>query len=290
MIISHNHSMNTKLAEHQNRLKKAENLSIPLSEALKLLDGLSQFELGRFLLSNRGLNGYWTAYVILYSMKKESMHPLEHWLLYKSPICLATKESFKIFQEQIQAHLQDNWTLASIPCGLMDDLLSLDYSNTTNINLVGIDLDESSLELAAQNVIKHDFKNVSFLKKNAWSLDIESQFNLITSNGLNVYEPDDEQVTLLYKQFYNALKNKGILITSFLTPPPKLTSQSTWNNINSDDAIKQQIIFSEIIQANWQTYRTEEQTRAQLNEAGFEVLNVIYDSKGIFPTVIARKN
>ncbi len=290
VLISHNNSININLSEHQNRLKNADNLILPLSEELKLLDGLSQFELGRFLLSNRGLNGYWTAYVILYSMKKESMHPLEHWLLNKAPGFKATKERFKIFQEQLQLHVQDNWTLASIPCGLMDDLLSLDYSNKTNINLVGIDLDNASIELAAQNAVKYDFKNISFLIKDAWNLGIESQFNLITSNGLNIYEPDDKQVTLLYKQFYNALKNKGILITSFITPPPKLTSESTWTNINSDDALKQHALFNDIIQANWQTYRTEGQTRDQLNHAGFEVLDVIYDSQGIFPTVIARKN
>nr|WP_238400285.1 class I SAM-dependent methyltransferase [Legionella bononiensis] len=172
----------------------------------------------------------------------------------------------------------------------MDDLLSLDYSNKTNINLVGIDLDNGSIELAAQNAVKYDFKNVSFLIKDAWNLGIESQFNLITSNGLNIYESDDEQVTLLYKQFYNALKNKGILITSFITPPPKFNSQSTWKNINSDDALKQHALFNDIIQANWQTYRTEDQTREQLNKAGFDVLDIIYDSQGIFPTVIARKN
>jgi SAM-dependent methyltransferase len=289
VIISHNNSREYNLSEHKNRLARTENLTLPLEQELKLLDGLSQFELGRFLLSNRGLNGYWTAYVILYSLRKESMHPLEHWMLNKAPGFKATKERFRIFQEQLQSHLQDNWTLASLPCGLMDDLLSLDYSNKTNINLVGIDLDAESLELAAQNAIKQDFKNVTFLKKDAWNLGIESELNMITSNGLNIYEPDDEKVTAFYQQCSKALKPNGIFITSFITPPPAISNESTWVNFNTEDLIKQKAIFNDILQVNWQTFRTEKITCNQLAQAGFEIKEVLYDSQGIFPTVVARK-
>lgn len=289
MIISHYNNRGYNLTELKNRLTQTENLALPLEQELKLLDGLSQFELGRFLLANRGLNGYWTAYVILYSLRKESKHPLEHWMLNKAPGFKATKERFKIFQEQLQLHLQDNWTLASLPCGLMDDLLSLDYSNKTNINLVGIDLDADSLELAAQNAIKYNFKNVTFLKKIAWNLGIESELNLITSNGLNIYEPDDEKVTAFYQQCYKALKPNGIFITSFITPPPTVSNESTWVNFNKEDLIKQKAIFNDILEVNWQTFRTEKQTCNQLIQAGFKVKEVLYDSQGIFPTVVARK-
>ena len=34
--------------------------------------------------------------------------------------------------------------LASAPCGLMDDLLTLNYHNVSNIRLTGIDLDSDS--------------------------------------------------------------------------------------------------------------------------------------------------
>ena len=43
------------------------------------------------------------------------------------------------------------------------------------------------------------------------------------------------------------------------------------------------------MQIGWQKFRTESQTREQLKEAGFRVLEVIYDSQGMFPTVIAAK-
>jgi hypothetical protein len=39
----------------------------------------------------------------------------------------------------------------SISCGLMDDLLRLDYSSCKNYHLTGIDLDKRSLDLAVQS-------------------------------------------------------------------------------------------------------------------------------------------
>ncbi|CEO17193.1 hypothetical protein RMONA_04035 [Rickettsia monacensis] len=37
------------------------------------------------------------------------------------------------------------------------------------------------------------------------------------------------------------------------------------------------------------SFRTEAETRKQLEKAGFQILEIIYDSQGIFPTVVARK-
>lgn len=289
VLISHNNQSVFNIREHQEQLERTPALCLPLNEELELLDDLSQFELGQFLLNNKGLNGYWTAYVILYSLNSKTLHPLEHWLIHHAPGFKATRERFKIFQEHIQSFIEDNWSMASIPGGLMDDLFSLDYSNHKNISLTGIDLDEESLSLAAQNANKYGIKNVSFIKKDAWNLEIQAEFNLITSNGLNIYEPDDAKVIALYQQFSQALKTNGILITSFITPPPLLTEHSTWRNYKVEDMQKQKALFNDIIQANWQTFRTEAQTRSHLEQAGFEISNVIYDSQGIFPTVIARK-
>ena len=46
----------------------------------------------------------------------------------------------------------------------------------------------------------------------------------------------------------------------------------------------------DIIQAAWQAFRTEKQTRHQLETAGFSIVEVIYDSQGMFPTIVAKKN
>ena len=114
-------------------------------------------------------------------------------------------------------------------------------------------------------------------------------YDIITSNGLNIYQPNDEKVIDLYKKFYQALKPGGILITSFLTPPPSISTESTWKNFDLSDALKQKVLFSDIIQVNWQTFRTEAQTRLQLAKAGFKTIEFINDSCSIFPTVTAIK-
>ena len=65
--------------------------------------------------------------------------------------------------------------------------------------------------------------------------------------------------------------------------------ESTWRNFNPGDLKKQKAIFSDILQVQWQAFRTEAQTRAQLEEAGFKIREVIYDTQGMFPTVIAER-
>lgn len=79
------------------------------------------------------------------------------------------------------------------------------------------------------------------------------------------------------------------MVTSFLTPPPALSAESPWRNVNPNDAIKQKAIFNDIIGVTWQTFRTEGQVKKQLEKAGFQVLKVVYDSQGIFPTILAQR-
>ncbi len=171
----------------------------------------------------------------------------------------------------------------------MDDLYGLDYTGISNVSLTGIDLDGNSITLAKTKALKNQNTNINFYTKDAWNLSKNNEYDIITSNGLNIYEPDDQKVIKLYREFYNALKPNGILITSFLTPPPALSKESTWKNIKQEDAIKQKAIFSDIIGVSWQAFRTEEQTKLQLKTAGFSDIKFIYDSQGMFPTVLAYK-
>jgi SAM-dependent methyltransferase len=279
-----------ELGNHRERLQNTESLTLSLAEELDLLQQLNEFEFGRFLLKNKGLNGYWTAYMIIHGPKKDLTHPLEKWLLTRAPIIRATQERFKIFQHYLQKYVRSHAKLAAIPCGLMDSLLLLNYDHVSDIHLVGIDLDHESIELAKANAQQYK-KNftASFHEKDAWDLSIDNEYDLITSNGLNFYEPDEQKVVALYGEFYKALKPKGILITSFLTPPPALSSESTWKNFDPDDLKKQKAVMADIIQAKFQVFRTEKQTRQQLERVGFNIVDVIYDTQGMFPTIIAQK-
>lgn len=256
-----------------------------VEKQLQLLEGLMQFGLGRFLVETGGLNGYWTHYVITYPQwkKDRSLTELESFILDRAPSCLATQQRFQIFKEEAQKRLRDGISLASIPCGLTADLLDLDYSGLRDFSIYGIDIDPESLSMSEERC--YGLKgHCTFVQKDAWNLGLTEAYDLITSNGLSIYEPEDSKVVALYRQFYAALKPGGTLITSFLTPPP-------WNDsVNKADALFQKILFADILDCKWQAFRTEEQVRAQLLEAGFTEVEIRYDEGGLFPTAIATKN
>jgi SAM-dependent methyltransferase len=290
-LITHKNLLDTNLllSDKEANLKEKQNLSLPLAEELHLLHQLAEFELGKFLLENKGLNGYWTSYIIIHGPQNQNLHPLEEWIVHSAPAVKATQERFGIFQKTLQQNLKNNISIASIPCGLMDDLYALDYTQTSNVSLTGIDLDKNSINLAKTKALKNPNIKINFYTQDAWNLGIDNEYDIITSNGLNIYERDDQKVIKLYQEFYNALKPNGILITSFLTPPQAISKESTWKKFNQDDAIKQKAIFSDIIGVSWQAFRTEVQTKLQLETAGFSNIRFIYDSQGMFPTVLAYK-
>lgn len=289
MIISHKNNNDVQINDIKARILKIKNPILPHDVELKLVEELTQFPLGQFLLSNKGLNGFWTAYAILQGPQKQNLHPLENWLLNYAPCFKATRQRFYIFQKQLQKLLKNNTQLASIPCGLMDDLLTLNYSSYHGCHLTGIDLDPQSIELATQNAKEKNNNHSSFINKDAWHLNFSAKFDVITSNGLNIYEKDNHKLIKLYQQFHNALKDTGHLLTSFITPPFFEDRSPRWKIKEPCDALKEGAIFIDILQAGWQCHRTEEETRAQLQEAGFKIKQIIYDEQTIFPTVIAVK-
>jgi hypothetical protein len=274
---------------------------ISVEKQLDLLEQLSEFALGQFLIERTGLNGYWTHYVITHpghgritglNQFQKPFHPLEFFLLNHSPTCLATQQRFEIFKAQIQKRLFEGCCLASIPCGLMADLIDLDFSNLNEFSLHGIDLDPETLSQATRYAEEKKLvKNCSFSQKDAWDLKMPEKFDLLVSNGLNIYEPDDEKTIELYRQFYSCLKSQGTLITSFLTPPPIPGSKTEWDlkHVNQEDALMQKVIFSDILSAKWQVFRTEEEVKDHLKKAGFCDIEIHYDKAHIFPTVVATK-
>ncbi len=292
LITHHDNSSDFNIQEHEKRLKARPNGSLvfTLEEEIDLLRELAKFELGRFMLKNQGLNGYWTSYIILNDLNDKKLTPLEKWLLTESPIIKATKERYYIFKDFLESNLRDNVSIASIPCGIMDDLLRLDTKKFKNIKFTGIDLDEESLLMAEDKAKDNPNVECQFFKKDAWNLGLNNQFDIIASNGLNIYQPDNEQVLNLYKNFYAALKEGGKLLTSFLTPPPLATNDSSWKNYDPKNLLKQKAILGSVIGVKWQQiYRTHEQTLDQLKKAGFSDAHIVNDDMRMFPTVIAIK-
>ena len=260
---------------------------VSVARQLELITQLSEFDLGRFLLERGGLNGYWTHYLVTYPENDRNLpsNVLEAFMLKQAPTALATQQRFTIFKREIQARLHEGISLASIPCGLMSDLLDLDFSQASTFSLTGIDLDPESISLCKQMAEERGLaKHCEFYERNAWELNVHEEFDLITSNGLAMYEPDEERVIALYREFFKSLKPGGWLITSFLTPPP-------WkaDAVNFQDALLQKILFADILDCKWQTFRSEVSVKSQLDRAGFVDIEIVYDAAHIFPTIIGQK-
>ncbi|MGE3954546.1 MAG: methyltransferase domain-containing protein [Parachlamydiales bacterium] len=253
---------------------------------------LADCGLGQFYLRNRGLNGYWIDYIVTHPDQREERQNLstaERFLLEEAPLSLATQERHRHFHAAIRAHVRPGMTLASVPCGLMGELL---LSGLPEVKLIGIDLDPEALLLAAKRAEEAGLaQQTTLYLRDAWELGMNEEVDLLTSNGLSIYIDDDERVLALFREFYQALKPGGLLITSTLTPPPTLDPQSEWR-MEAIDLValaKQKLLISDLVQANFAALRSSTRVAELLQAAGFDLAEVIADRAGLFPSLIARK-
>lgn len=295
-------SLETNIQQLTDKIRERGDLPhTTLTEQLEILSELTTFSFGRFLIQNRGLDGYWTDVLLMHPEKGrqtnrnidgQPLGSLESFLLNRAPTALATQERFGIFRAEIQKRVCDGAILASIPSGLMGDLLTLDYENVSDATLYGVDIDPNSIDQAAKKAIDYGLADhATFFESDAWKLSLPKPVDVLTSNGLNIYEPDENRVVDLYRQFYQNIKPGGTLITSFLTPPPIPGSETEWDleAINSEDARLQRVLFVDVLGVAWQAYSSTEKTKQQLKDAGFEDIEVLPGKTGIFPTVIAKR-
>ena len=268
-------------------VQNGDNKEETANKKLDYLNQLAAFDFGQFIIVNRGANGYWTDQILShYPGKRKLCNEVEAFIFEKSPIALATRDRFNIFQKELQTLLRNNYKLASVPCGLMRDLLTLDYDKINNVSLIGVDIDSESLSLASKFAKRKCPKIATrFLKENAWNLPFSEELDIITSNGLNVYVTDHSKLITLYRKFYKSLKNGGTLIIGAITPP------QAWNLqfIPKEDLLLERILFSDILDLKWMNYRTEKEICSDFKEAGFKNIRLIYDQRKIFPTIIATK-
>lgn len=278
--------------EIKTRLRNSKSLILPLERNLELVDQLTEFELGRFLLHNRGLNGYWTSYIFQHPTGKPAEHRLEDWLLNRSLLSRA-RERYYRYQTLLSELITKAKTLASIPCGVMDDLLDLNYNGHEGVQLIGIDLDPESLHYASEKAKRVGMsEHCQFFQQNAWELKEKNAFDVITSNGLNMYEPDAKRLIALYRKFYEALRPGGTLLLSFLTPPPeKNAPASDWDKYETPmaDLLQEFAIFGDIIQATYLNFTSEDEIRQQITQIGFKVKDINYSSRGVLPILVAVK-
>lgn len=267
---------------------------LTVESQLDILRQVAESALGRFLIQNRGLSGYWTDYVLLARKRGEleDVKPFEEFFLKQAPASLATQERLEIFHRVLQKEVREGVVMASVPCGLMSDLLMLDYSGVSDVTLIGSDIDAESIELAIQRAREVQFPGKLFMQQaDAWKLELREPVDVLTSNGLNIYESCDVRVVELYRSFFAQIKPGGMLVTSFLTPPPTLDPHSEWrvDQINIEHLMHQKRVLVDTIGVAWQSYRSSEKKRKQLEAAGFVDIEILPDTAFLFPTVIARR-
>lgn len=285
------HQERPSLNDIQEKLALIKAKNPQLSE---VCDQLSEFELGRFFIANNGaLSGWWTYYCILGFKNYAIKNPIEKFILEKAPVVLATRERFTIFQNFAQEIIREKKciTVASIPGGLAADMLTLDVTSST-VKFVSVDLDPHAANLAHK--LAKELGNNATLEtrcEDAWNLSKDNEFDLIFSNGLNIYVSEREKVVELYKSFLRALKPGGHLITSSLTAPPSVDKNCEWNfaKINAENLAQQVDIFAKILQAKWSNFRSTQEMKNILSEAGFSDIKVVPDSQNIFPTFVGVK-
>ena len=262
-----------------------------LKEHLDLLDDLMAFSLGRFWLQNRRLNGFWYDYVMRRYANQQVSNTLEQRILDSLPITLAKRHSYKIIQEFLQSILQENIAIAASPCGVMGDMLTLDYGTLKNFQLFGIDSDFESLSTAASWAIENNLSTViTLIQADTASLDVSKEYHVMVHQGWNVQEKGQASLEEKFSCCFKALKPGGVFVTSFLTPSPDQSKGSTWNMDVIDPKMLrlQNILFSEIIHAPEEVPETLETISETLKKVGFSDVEFIPDASGMVVTVLAK--
>jgi SAM-dependent methyltransferase len=273
-------------------LKKVKDRLVNDEQKLDLFNQLCEFEYGRWLLVNRGLNSYWSNYMMYHQECDSKLHPLESIMLEKSPGVLASRERSELNNNIIQKMLHNDMTVASIPCGFMNDLLRLDFGHVKNVKLVGVDLDPRAIEYAKENAERFKKDDVCvFHMRDAWMLELENEFDLLTSGGLNMYVKNEPDLISLYANFYKAVKTGGCLIVTSNTPPMDDKGELFWNVSQEEFAQMpmQGLIFGDVVNVRQGVFCTETQIINQLKSVGFKDVTVDYDSRNMFLSFIARK-
>lgn len=276
----------------QDILTRATESSI--EEKLSLLEQLATFKFGRSIIETRQLTRYWRHFLLTYPFQEERVIEPElfHEMIHLFPISIAMQERYAIFLQKIQPKIKNNAKLLSIPSGLMEDFAYLDYKSIDEIALVAWDNDLSTLEQAKGICQTRGLDHwLECIYKEPWALDRQSEFDVIASHGLTIYEMSNEQVLDFYYKIYNALKPGGEFISAFVTPPPSMDSEYEWDfqNINSAYLRKQNVLFFDVLNLQQIRYRKTVETRKMLSQVGFGQIEFCYDTARMYPSFIAYK-
>ena len=209
------------------------------------------------------------------------------------PVFNATQQRFQIFKQEVSKFINDNINILSAPSGLMPELECQGFNKYSGVKITALDLDAK-----LQNMLSDKYKGTEFhglynlVLEDVYNISYDNEFDLVVSNGLNIYIPGYKDVEKLYRLFYSSLNTGGKLITSFLTPPPIFDTSSPWDlKFLDDDKLKlQKNVFIDVLNITWNCYMSEKTFIKLLEDVGFCNISIIWDKCKIFPTVICYKS
>ncbi len=276
----------------QRLINMGNTINGPLSEKLDILKQLTEFEFGRHILQNNGVNGRWTHYMSYeyYQTPSSSKHPLES-RLFSFGLWASIKERLDFVQSCLQPDLRDGIALLSVPCGVMADLLTLDYAGLSNFQLVGIDLDPDSLALAKNLARERNLSdNTSFFLEDAWNISLTRKFDKVVCLGLIPYVRDERKV-LLFKALNAALIDEGELFVNFRTPPAHIDPHSEQNrtSVSAENLQLNKVMSSEILQMKNSSYCSSASIKSMLEASGFLNIRIHFDRECIQGVAVAEK-
>lgn len=189
-------------------------------ERLILVTMLTEFALGRFLLVNRGLNGYWTDVILNRPLdpnaNRQYVNSLEEYLMERSPPFVARCEAQRVIHREVRPLLRPGRAVASVPSGLMSEILLATQKPFAGVDLFAIDLDADNFAMIRERYGDRLKGNtLHTLHMDARQLEMSERFDLICSSGLTIYMPNDDDVQALLHLFFTALKPNGKLVTTF---------------------------------------------------------------------------
>ena len=122
--------------------------------------------------------------------------------------------------------------VASVPCGLMSEVLLATQEPFTGVDLLAIDLEDDNFNLIREKYSDRLQNNTWHEeKRDALQLDNTERFDLICSIGFTIYIKDDAEVQRLFKRFYAALKQNGKLVTNFAALPKEYIEKETLSKL-----------------------------------------------------------
>lgn len=268
-------------------LSNENHTSYTKEELLAFLEDIISFPLGRYLLEHKKLSGYWLDFLLSPPSHYVSVNSLEESFLWKFPSILGMRESVQNIKKIIEQNLQDGISIASFPCGLMSELLTLNYTRIKKFSLCGIDEDFQSIVLASELAEKNNLSSVvSFFQDH--SLECTNLFHVIV-NKVSLFDSQPER---FYEHYYEKLYPKGLLLTYFSTFSPSFSSSSPWNpkSFKTHSSKLEEVIFQNVLGIRWEnSCKTYDEVAENLNKFGFKNIEFIPSLSSTNVAVIAQK-